>query len=154
MSTGVGCCRSVRLVTHATDIGPSAVIEGKSWRMTAAPAVHVEPWLDSLVYRLETEEGSVVVTGDTAPCESVTELSRDADLMISLCTFVQDDIDGTAEAQYMCGTRDVAKMAQATGAKRLLLTHQHPKLDSPGQTERRCGTSSGNTRGRSSGAKR
>lgn len=123
-------------VTHATDIGPGAVIPGPDWEITAAPAVHVEPWLDSLAYRLDSEAGSVVVTGDTAPCESVTELSRDVDTMISLCTMIQDDADGTPEAQYMSGTVDVAKMAQEAGARRLVLTHQHPKLDRPGQTER------------------
>jgi ribonuclease Z len=36
----------------------------------------------------------------------------------------------------MCGTIDVAKMAQEAGAKRLVLTHQHPKLDQSGQMER------------------
>ena len=123
-------------VTHARDIGPGSVVSGPNWSLSAAPAVHVEPWLDSLAYRLDTEEGSVVVTGDTAPCESVTELARDVDTMISLCAFVQEDIDGTPEAQYMCGSRDVAKMAQEAGAKRLVLTHQHPRLDERGQSER------------------
>lgn len=123
-------------VTHATDIGPGSVIDGPSWQITSASAVHVQPWLDSLAYRLDSEEGSLVVTGDTAPCDSVIELSRDVDTMISLCAFVQEDIDGTPEADAMCGSRDVAKMAQEAGAKRLVLSHQHPRLDEPGQTER------------------
>lgn len=123
-------------VTHATDIAPGAAIEGPTWEITSALAAHVEPWLDSLAYRLDTDEGSLVVTGDTAPCESVIELSRDVDTMISLCTMLQDDADGTPEAKYMCGTIDVAKMAQEAGAKRLILTHQHPKLDQSGQMER------------------
>lgn len=123
-------------VTHATDIGPGAVIDGPDWQITSAPAVHVQPWLDSLAYRLDTDEGSLVVTGDTAPCDSVVELARDVDTMISLCAFVQEDIDGTPEAAAMCGSRDVAQMAQEAGAERLVLSHQHPRLDQPGQTER------------------
>ena len=123
-------------VTHATDIGPGAVVDGPDWRMTAAPAVHVQPWLDSLAYRLDTDEGAIVVTGDTAPCDSVVELARDVDTMVGLCIFVQEDMDGTAEADAMCGTRDIAKMAQEAGARRLVLTHQHPGLDRPGETER------------------
>lgn len=123
-------------VTHATDIGPGAIVDGPDWRMTSTTAVHVQPWLDSLAYRLDTEDGSLVVTGDTAPCDSIVELARDVDTMVSLCAFVQEDMDDTPEADAMCGSRDVAKMAQAAGAKRLVLTHQHPSLDRPGETER------------------
>jgi ribonuclease BN (tRNA processing enzyme) len=123
-------------VTHATDIGPGSIVDGPDWRVTSTTAVHVQPWLDSLAYRLDTEEGSVVVTGDTAPCDSIIELARDADTMVSLCAFVQDDIEGTPEADAMCGSRDVAVMAQAAGVRRLVLTHQHPSLDRPGETER------------------
>lgn len=121
---------------HASDIGPGRVVSGSDWEITAAPAVHVQPWLDSLAYRLDTEEGTVVVTGDTGPCESVVELARDADILISICTYIQDDIDGTPEAEFQCGSRDVAKVAQEAGAKKLVLVHQIHHLDAPGQTER------------------
>jgi len=123
-------------VTHARDIGPGQVISGKDWQITTAPAVHVQPWLDSLAYRLDTEEGSIVATGDTGPCDSVVELAEGADTMVSICTYVQDDIDGTAEATYQCGSRDVAIMAQRAGVKRLVLVHQVHHLDGPGQMER------------------
>lgn len=123
-------------VTHAKDIGPGVVIDGPDWQVTTAPALHVQPWLDSLAYRLDTEEGSLVVTGDTAPCDSVIELAQGVDTMVSLCAFVQEDIDGTAEAAAMSGSRDVATMAQKAGASRLIVTHQNSGLDEPGQTER------------------
>ena len=120
----------------ARDIGPGLVHSGKDWEVTAAPAEHVQPWLDSLAYRLDSDKGSIVVTGDTRPCESVRELASDADLMVCLCTGVQDDIDGTPEAEYMCGSTSAAELAQAAGAKRLALVHQSHFLDEPGQTER------------------
>jgi ribonuclease Z len=121
---------------QATDVGPGKVVTGPDWEITAAPAVHVQPWLDSLAYRLDTEEGTVVVTGDTGPCQSVIDLAKDADVLVSICTYVQDDIDGTPEAQFQCGSRDVAKVAQEAGAKKLVLVHQIHKLDQPGETER------------------
>lgn len=124
------------LTTSATDIAAGDVVDGPSWQVTTAPALHVQPWLDSIAYRIETEEGSMVVTGDTAPCDDVVELAKDVDTMVSLCAYVQEDIDGTAEAAAMCGSRDVAMMAQKAGAKRLILTHQNGGLDEPGETER------------------
>ena len=39
--------------------------------MTAAHAEHAQPYLDSLAYRLDTPEGSIVFTGDTQPCAHV-----------------------------------------------------------------------------------
>ena len=33
-------------VVDVRDVGPGTVYEGRSWRVTAAPAEHVQPWLD------------------------------------------------------------------------------------------------------------
>ena len=38
-------------VVLAKDIGPGKVKSGPDWEVTAAPAEHVQPWLDSLAYR-------------------------------------------------------------------------------------------------------
>ena len=100
------------------------------------PAEHVEPWLDSLAYRIDSDEGSVVVTGDTRPCNSVVNLAKDVDTMVCLCTYVEDEQEGTPEADYMCGSTNAAKMAQDAGAKRLVLVHQVDIMDEPGETER------------------
>lgn len=121
---------------QATDIGPGRVVSGPDWEITAAPALHVQPWLDSLAYRLETEEGVVVVTGDTGPCDTVARLAEGADILISICTYVQEDIDDTPEAQFQCGSPDVALLAQEAGAKKLVLVHQIHLLDQVGQMER------------------
>ena len=69
----------------ATDVGPGKVFSGPDWEVTAAPAEHVQPYLDSLAYRVDTPDGSVIFTGDTQPCDTVTELARDADMMLCMC---------------------------------------------------------------------
>ena len=124
---------------QATDIGPGEIIIGKSWQIRTARAEHVEPWLDSLAYRLDTDEGSIVVTGDTRPCQSVVDLARDADVMLCACIDVQSDIDGTPGADYVCGSTGAAKMAQDAGAKKLVLVHQGAPLRTPGSMERALG---------------
>ena len=121
---------------NANDVGPGKVTGGDGWEVTAAPAEHVQPYLDSLAYRLETDEGSVVVTGDTRPCKTVLDLARDCDTLICLCVYIQDDIDCSPEAEYMCGSTAAGQLAQDAGAKRMVLVHQADPLNLPGGMER------------------
>ncbi len=118
------------------DMVAGDVLRAENWTVTTAAAHHVQPWLESLAYRLDSDEGSIIVTGDTGPSESVVELATGADTMVSICTYVQSDIEGTPEASYQCGSVDVAKMAQAAGVERLILVHQVHMLDAVGEMER------------------
>ena len=77
----------------AKDIGPGKVYKGKDWEVTAAVAEHVQPWLDSLAYRVDSLDGSIVFTGDTRACDSVTELSRGSDVMLCMCWDLQQRMD-------------------------------------------------------------
>ena len=121
------------------DVGPGLVYEGKGWRVTAAPAEHVQPWLDSLAYRLDSDEGSVVFTGDTQPCQSVVDLARGADVMLCMCWDNQEIMDENGEDVGQCGTTGAARMAQEAGVKKLVLSHMGPHLSSHGPLEKGIG---------------
>ena len=123
----------------AMDVAPGPVFSGVDWRVTAAPAEHVQPFLDSLAYRFDTPAGSVVFTGDTQPCESVTRLAKDADLMLCMCWDDQEVMDADGESPGQCGTLGAARMAQAAGVKRLALVHIGPHLSQPGAREKGIG---------------
>ena len=110
----------------ARDVGPGKVCQGKDWEVVSAPAEHVQPYLDSLAYRLNSEQGSIVFTGDTTPCQSVKELSQGADVVVFNCTGIQSEIDGGAEGDYMCGTTGAGTLAQDAGVKTLVLAHNSP----------------------------
>ena len=84
----------------------------------------MQPFLDSLAYRLEINGKSIVFTGDTRPCESVEKLARGADYLISLCIALQDQISGTPEADYMMGHIDAGTMAKNAKVKNLILVHE------------------------------
>jgi len=123
-----------------SDIGPGRVHTGKGWEVTAAVAEHAQPWLDCLAYRLDSPDGSVVFTGDSRPCESVTDLARGADVMLCMCWGDQDVMDATGEGvSSMCGTRGAARMAQEAGVKRLVLVHTGPSLCQHGAMEKGIG---------------
>jgi ribonuclease BN (tRNA processing enzyme) len=106
-----------------TDIGPGYVTKGKGWEVTSAPAEHVQPYLDSLAYRVDSDEGSFVFTGDTHPCDSVRDLAKDADVMVMVTVDLQANIDNSPEGDYMSGTTDTGKLAQEAGVKKLVLVH-------------------------------
>lgn len=118
------------------DLDPEGgpVIDGDGWSVTSARAEHVQPYLDSLAYRVESDEGTVVFTGDTRPCPAVTELAQDADVMVCMCWDDQelmDQVVGNRPNTGM-GTLGAAEMAQAAGVKKLVLTHIGRHLDQQG----------------------
>ena len=123
----------------AQDVGPGRVCSAADWEMSAAPAEHVQPWLDSLAYRLDSPEGSVVFTGDTEPCQSVVDLARDADIMLCMCWDDQETMEQNGEASRQCGTTGAAHMAQEAGVKRLVLVHIGPHLSGHGPMEKGIG---------------
>jgi ribonuclease Z len=112
----------------AMDITPGPVVYTENWEAIAAPAEHVQPYLDSLAYRFNTPDGSIVFTGDTQPCASVMELAKDADMMLCMCWDEQSTMDNNGENTGQCGTEGAAKMAQAAEVKKLILVHIGPTL--------------------------
>jgi ribonuclease Z len=123
----------------AKDVGPGLIHQGREWRVTAAPAEHAQPWLDSLAYRLDSAEGSIVFTGDTQPCQSVLELARGADMLLCMCWDDQERMEAMGEVGGQCGTMDAARMAQAAGVRRLVLVHVGPYLAQHGAMEKGIG---------------
>lgn len=112
----------------ANDIGIGNVFSSDQWEVVSAPAKHVQPYLDSLAYRFNTSDGSVVFTGDTEPCDSVIELAKDADLMLCMCWDEQSNMIESGENQGQCGTTGAAQMAEQANVKKLCLVHIGPNL--------------------------
>ena len=124
----------------ARDIGPGTVHTGKTWEVTSAHAQHMQPYLDSLAYRLETKEGrSIVFTGDTQPCDSVKDLAKNADTMLCMCWDDQEEMDRNGESPGQTGTVKAAEMAQEAGVKELVLVHMGRNITTHGALEKGIG---------------
>lgn len=120
----------------AKDVTPGDIHMGSDWEMTGARAEHVQPYLDSLAYRLDSPDGSIVFTGDTEPCQSVVDLAKDADALLCMCWDNQEEMVRNGEAPKQCGTTGAAQMAQASGVRKLILVHIGPHLSGQGPMEK------------------
>jgi ribonuclease BN (tRNA processing enzyme) len=97
---------------------------------------HVEPWLQSLAYRVDSKGGSVVLAGDLSPTPSIRRLAAGTDVLVVNCWDHQATMNEDGEAPGQTGTLDAGQMAAKAGAKTLVLTHTGPKLAAPGGMER------------------
>jgi ribonuclease Z len=115
-------------IVHAQDIAPGYVHHADAWTMHTTEAVHAQPYLDSIAYRLDTADGSMVFTGDTEPCEAVRRLAKGADVMFCMAWDTTAQMSAVGETEGCCGVGDAARMAAEAGVKRLVLVHTGPRV--------------------------
>jgi ribonuclease Z len=115
-------------------------IDGPGWRLDVAEVVHVQPQPTCLAYRLETAEGETIVFGaDTAPTAALTELARDADVLLHMCHFINGAIDDQRLTSCCSGHLDAAHTAADAGVSTLVLVHLTEMMETPGVRERLLG---------------
>jgi ribonuclease Z len=65
---------------------------------------------------------TVVITGDTRPCDGTAEAARNADLLVHEATFGDEEAERAVETGHSTA-REAAVLARVSGCRRLLLTH-------------------------------
>jgi len=101
-------------------------------RVFAAPSDH-RPVHPSSAYRIEHDGRSVVIAGDTVPCEGLDRLCAGTDALVH--TVIRDDLIQMIPAQrlrdildYHSSVADAARTATKGGVRTLILTHYVPAL--------------------------
>lgn len=69
---------------------------------------------------------TVVITGDTRPCDGVRHAAKGADLLVHEATFSHQDHERASETGHTTAMQ-AAKIAAEAGVKRLVLTHISPR---------------------------
>jgi ribonuclease BN (tRNA processing enzyme) len=81
--------------------------------------------LDAYALRVHNEK-TLVYSGDSGPTDVLPKLARDADLFLCEATLLRGELDG--EPRGHLSLDEAAAMYEASGAKRLLLTHRPAEL--------------------------
>lgn len=119
---------------HEYTRGPVWDRDGVAIRV--APTDH-RPVAPTIGFRIESDGVSVVLAGDTVPCDSLDELATRADALVH--TVIRKDIIAQLPQQrikdicdYHSSVQEAAATAQRAGVGTLILTHYVPGI-APGQ---------------------
>ncbi len=129
--TGRGTAPGVRCISF--DVGPEAT---EIWRegdvVVSACAVHHEPVLPSVAYRVDTPEGSVVISGDTRTCDELATLAAGADVVIHevIRSKAVSGSFANAVTNYHADSVALGGMMSGTDVPVLMLTHIIPAPES------------------------
>lgn len=118
------------------DVGPGKIAESDSWVATGARVHHVEPWLESLAYRFDTDQGSILFAGDCGDCKELRQIAQGVETLVIACTHFGRSETTALTADVITGTPEVAEIAQGAGVRRVILTHVSPNFSKPGMKER------------------
>lgn len=115
-----------------SDRSDGVVMQEGPVRVSAAPTDHrpVEP---TLAFRVEHQGTSVVLAGDTVPCDTLDRLSAGADALVH--TVLRTDVLSAVPIQrlqdicdYHSSVEQAAQTAERAGVHTLVLTHFVPAL--------------------------
>jgi len=117
-----------RIRKGGLDVAPYETAKGRScqtenYQVLSAPAEHGFP---DIAYRIESNEGAAVISGDTRPSKSLIELARDADLLIHECSFPDDMAEFARDTRHSVPS-EVGEVAEQAGVKKVVLTHLFPQ---------------------------
>jgi len=127
-------------LVHAHELtGGGPVLDDGTARVTAAVVPHplVQP---ALAYRFDTADRAIVISGDTAPADSLIQLARGADVLVHEAMYLPaiDRLaarvpNATRLKQHLLASHtsaeDAGRVAQAAGARLLVLSHLVPADD-------------------------
>jgi ribonuclease BN (tRNA processing enzyme) len=120
------------------------VMQDERVKVTAAVVDH-PPVVPAFAYRFDAVDRSIVISGDTAPCDALVRLAQGADVLVHSVLYVPavDRLvarvpNATTLKQsiiaHQTSAEDAGRVAQAAGVKTLVLSHFVP-ADDPEVTE-------------------
>lgn len=124
--------------TPTPTMEPFTVWSDAHVRVTATLVEHA-PVFPAFAFRFDSEQGSVVFSGDTGPCQNLVRLARDADVLVHevidaawVDTLFPPPRDEATEAlkhhllSAHTSIEDAGRIAQQAGARTLVLNHIIP----------------------------
>jgi ribonuclease Z len=129
----------VELVGFDVPDEPTEVWSKGKVRVTAGQVRH-EPVVGAVGYRIETPDGVVVISGDTAVCPEMAVLAAGADVLVYEAMRTDEIRKRPSRLHYIidyhADTREIGAQASELGIPRLLLTHLIPQPHSRADKQR------------------
>ena len=125
-----------RPAPQVQEVYGGAEIAGEGWNVCVADMVHCQPYIKSVAYRFNCAEGSIVVTGDTAPNPQLVALAQGAGVLVHMCHFLNDVETDVRITSSCSGHLDAARTAAEAGVEKLVLIHLTEQITRPGIRER------------------
>jgi len=119
------------LAVKVHEIKPGVVYDSAGVKITAIPVLHGS-WKEAYGYRIDTPDRSIVISGDTRPCDALVEASKGVDVLIhevyaAETTKPEDRPGGEFWPQYCkeFHTSDIelGKIGEMAKPKLLILSH-------------------------------
>lgn len=115
---------------EVSDVSTGVILEGDGFRVTSQRIEHVDPQLQANAYRLDTDDISIVFTGDARPCDHLIDLASDADVLVSMCGNFQSELERKGVHSGQIGSLIAAEMAAEAGVGQLVMVHMGPDISS------------------------
>jgi ribonuclease BN (tRNA processing enzyme) len=115
------------------------VMQDENVRVTATLVDH-PPVVPAFAYRFDAADRSIVISGDTRPCDNLLKLARGADVLVHSALYVPGVDRLVARVPnapalkasilaHQTSAEDAGRAAQAAGVKTLVLSHLVPADD-------------------------
>ena len=127
-------------LVHVHEVrGGGLVMSDEHVRVTAALVNH-PPVVPSFAYRFDTADRSIVISGDTAPSDSLVKLARGAEVLVHSVMYppavdrLVARVPNAAALKasilaHQTSAEDAGRIAQSAGARTLVLSHFVPPDD-------------------------
>jgi len=115
---------------EVTEISPGFSFEGDGWTLESCEVPHAQPAFDCMSFSVKVRDKKFVYSGDAGICSALSEFQEDADLLVHWCYRLTLDDVHPAISKFSPTPEDIAKSAQASKVKRLLISHFRIHMDS------------------------
>ena len=126
-TNGINRHNAIGCTVEPHEIAPGVVYEDRNVKVTAFPVRH-EEMVHSFGYRFDTRDRTIVISGDTAPVQSLVDHSENCDVLVHEAYSMESYARAPARAQefrrrHHTSTIELADIANRVKPKLLVLYH-------------------------------
>lgn len=127
---------ALELVTFEPTDEPT-VVWNRDGLVVRSIAVHHEPVVPAVAYRVDAPDGSVVISGDTRVCASLATFARGCDVLLHEAMRTEAVLAAGMPhvAAYHADTVQLGRAAQEAAVETLVLTHLEPSPRGPAEAD-------------------